>query len=168
MRFDWTKERVDKLNWWWNVKGDSAAMIAARFGCSRSAVIGKAHRMGWSRSGPDRNARPRKRVSRRASPPSSGAERSEAATYRCSAASDRYRDAPDPLPDERIGLLELTATTCRWPLGEPGQDGFGFCGRRCEPAETYCSAHAARAYQPAPRRQRKSSHHRARQITTTR
>lgn len=28
-----------------------------------------------------------------------------------------------------IDLMELTERTCRWPVGDPGEESFGFCGQ---------------------------------------
>jgi len=51
-----------------------------------------------------------------------------------------------------VGLLDLKEHSCRWPIGDPDQPGFGFCG--CQKAEEgpYCERHAAMAFQPAARR----------------
>ena len=51
---------------------------------------------------------------------------------------------------QRCTLLELTAQTCRWPVGDPGTPDFFFCGGETE--RTYCSYHTRVAYQPMVRR----------------
>ena len=58
---------------------------------------------------------------------------------------------PEPVPltnGARITIMELTAETCRWPIGEPGTEDFCFCG--CSPRylSPYCEYHARIAYQP--------------------
>jgi hypothetical protein len=51
-------------------------------------------------------------------------------------------------PDSRfMQLAELTATTCRWPLGNPTDDDFSFCGAPCHPP--YCTHHSRIAYRRA-------------------
>jgi hypothetical protein len=61
---------------------------------------------------------------------------------------------PDPEPldnvitiGERRALLELTDKTCRWPIGDPGQPNFRFCGRQTVTGP-YCADHSRMAYQP--------------------
>ena len=55
--------------------------------------------------------------------------------------------APEPRP-ARVGvtLLELTSKTCRWPLGDPQQEGFAFCGEVILEGCPYCNGHAKIAY----------------------
>lgn len=50
-------------------------------------------------------------------------------------------------------ILNLTERMCRWPIGDPKQPGFRFCGRHTVQELPYCAEHAAMAYQqPAKRR----------------
>ncbi len=51
---------------------------------------------------------------------------------------------------EVVPLLRVTHRHCKWPIGDPTSDGFGFCGRR--PIGTYCPEHTQVAYQPPERR----------------
>jgi GcrA cell cycle regulator len=41
--------------------------------------------------------------------------------------------------------------TCAWPIGDPGQSDFRFCGERPEPSRPYCAAHCAQAYRKRDR-----------------
>lgn len=50
-----------------------------------------------------------------------------------------------------ITMLELTNETCRWPLGDVGKPGFGFCGCQVQHGESYCPEHVAVAYAYTPR-----------------
>jgi GcrA cell cycle regulator len=45
-------------------------------------------------------------------------------------------------------LLELTENTCRWPIGDPGNPDFFFCGGQTISSLPYCAFHARLAYQP--------------------
>ena len=36
---------------------------------------------------------------------------------------------------------------CRWPLGDPREEGFSFCGRNRAGGRSYCSSHSAHAYE---------------------
>ena len=44
-------------------------------------------------------------------------------------------------------LESLTMRDCHWPHGNPGSQGFKFCGARTEPGRPYCARHCAKAYQ---------------------
>jgi GcrA cell cycle regulator len=48
----------------------------------------------------------------------------------------------------RISLLELTERTCKWPIGDPTEEDFAFCGLACVPGKPYCQYHVAVAFQP--------------------
>jgi GcrA cell cycle regulator len=56
-------------------------------------------------------------------------------------------------PAARYGaeaLVRLPNTACHWPLGDPAEPGFHFCGAAVERyGRPYCDLHSARAYAPA-------------------
>ena len=56
------------------------------------------------------------------------------------------------LDDQRVTIMMLTEQSCRWPIGDPGSEGFSFCGKRSETGIPYCGHHARIAYQPVERR----------------
>jgi GcrA cell cycle regulator len=125
-------------------EGLSASQVARQLGgVSRSAVIGKVHRLGIAgRDAPTRpnalGGRPSTRI--RAS---AGGVRRDPASHA----------TPAPRPAPRIvfevaataSIQTLTKHACRWPIGEPDQDDFGFCGRLITGAGSYCAGHAATA-----------------------
>ena len=49
---------------------------------------------------------------------------------------------------KRITLMELTERTCKWPIGDPTDEDFAFCGLPSVPGKPYCEHHVAVAYQP--------------------
>jgi len=49
---------------------------------------------------------------------------------------------------KKIGLMDLTERTCKWPIGDPATDEFWFCGLPSEPGKPYCEAHVGVAFQP--------------------
>jgi GcrA cell cycle regulator len=51
-----------------------------------------------------------------------------------------------------ITILQLSDKTCRWPIGDPGTEGFCFCGHGPKVNSVYCEYHYERAYQPPPER----------------
>ncbi|HUF88178.1 MAG TPA: GcrA family cell cycle regulator, partial [Thermohalobaculum sp.] len=49
---------------------------------------------------------------------------------------------------KKLDLLELTERTCKWPIGDPAEDEFYFCGLPSVPGKPYCEHHVAVAFQP--------------------
>ena len=48
--------------------------------------------------------------------------------------------------ETNIPLVKLDNHTCRWPIGDPRDEEFCFCGKRIRTGQTYCEEHAAVAY----------------------
>ena len=55
-------------------------------------------------------------------------------------------EAEQIAPENRIGVLQLDAYTCRWPIGTPGNIDFRFCGKQPGMDSPYCFAHEERAF----------------------
>ncbi len=49
---------------------------------------------------------------------------------------------------KKIGLMELTERTCKWPVGDPATENFWFCGLPVQQGKPYCEAHVGVAFQP--------------------
>ncbi len=143
----WTDERVEQLKSLWS-EGLSASQIArALGGVTRNAVIGKVHRLGLAgRAGPARSERPRsvihKSVVRVAAP-----------------APEIVEEEPIVLDDGHFAtVLTINDRMCRWPIGDPSENEFHFCGHKPKSGSPYCEAHARKAYQPPAARQRRVAH----------
>jgi GcrA cell cycle regulator len=54
-------------------------------------------------------------------------------------------DAEIPV-EQRKSLLELSADTCKWPVGDPLTPDFFFCGAAPISGQPYCACHSRRAY----------------------
>lgn len=154
----WTDERVELLRKLWT-EGLSASQIARQIGgVTRNAVIGKVHRLGLSgRATPARVSTAR--ISSQTRLKTTDTE-SVSSSYRASDL-DTLKEPmspPQPIlsPEERASVLHLTEHTCKWPIGDPGQRDFHFCGARVRQGSPYCMTHAAQAYQPLDRRRRKT------------
>ena len=143
----WTEERIALLQKLWG-QGYSASQIASQLqGVTRNAVIGKIHRLGKRPEGAAARPRPVRAA------PHPG---------RRAVASEARRVTPQPQPQDwaarpfrRAALLEepglATSTTleahmCRWPIGDPDEAGFSFCGRSVDGARPYCQGHSRLAY----------------------
>lgn len=160
----WTDERVEVLARLWS-DGLSASQIAAQLGgVTRNAVIGKVHRLGLSGRNktaaaqpqrPRKPARPAGPVPASPQPASvNGAGVSHVVVAREPAAEqDFLEEVVIPL-SERVTIMELRESMCRWPLGDPTTPEFRFCGQRATPGVPYCTHHARVAYQPATDRRR--------------
>ena len=58
----------------------------------------------------------------------------------------------------KLGLMELTERTCKWPIGDPATEEFWFCGHPAQSGKPYCEVHVAVAFQPmSSRRDRRAS-----------
>ena len=56
-----------------------------------------------------------------------------------------------------VTTLTLNSRTCKWPIGDPTDQDFHYCGRRPESGRPYCDAHELRSYQPLRSRSNRSS-----------
>ena len=52
---------------------------------------------------------------------------------------------------ETVPMIELGPRQCRWPIGDPQDKNFGFCGCEALPGLPYCLEHSKIAYQAATR-----------------
>jgi GcrA cell cycle regulator len=162
----WTDERVELLKKLWS-DGLSASQIAAELGdgVTRNAVIGKVHRLGLSGRGKAKAAsapRPRKATRAPSAPsPISPATRGNivlapirpAVVEEQSVAVHVDEEVVVPL-SERVTIMELRESMCRWPMGDPTKPDFRFCGVRSVAGLPYCGHHARVAYQPVNDRKR--------------
>jgi GcrA cell cycle regulator len=153
---EWSNERIEQLRSLWR-DGLSASQIATQLGgVTRNAVIGKAHRLGLTgRPSPIKNntagvARPRPQRRPRAEhaivPRPHVAVQPPRPIERQPAPAVELEDMPGAT------LLTLTDRICKWPIGDPRNADFHFCGRGSAEGLPYCAEHARRAYQPPNRR----------------
>ena len=152
----WTDERVETLKKLWTA-GLSASQVAVELGgITRNAVIGKVHRLGLSgRAKSPSSAAPRPRKARphahmlRVSRPQVRGNTALAQAYDLDVEPEpELIDNVIPLGQRRT-LLELNEDTCRWPIGDPGNADFYFCGGHAITSLPYCAYHSRVAYQPA-------------------
>jgi len=159
----WTDDRVELLRKLW-AEGLSASQIAAELGgVTRNAVIGKVHRLGLSgraKSTSQSSAARQKRASSRSSGynRSGRSSRSNLPATSGSRAGDADKasalvDIPEPT-HLKLSLLKLTEQTCKWPVGDPQEEDFSFCGNNVREGAPYCEYHCRVAYQPVADRKR--------------
>ncbi len=51
-----------------------------------------------------------------------------------------------------VTTLNLTSRTCKWPIGDPTQPDFHYCGQPPQAGRPYCATHDDMSYQPQRRR----------------
>ena len=53
---------------------------------------------------------------------------------------------PEKAKGEKLTVTDLDNHSCRWPLGDPKDEGFHFCGKKVRSGQTYCEEHSAIVY----------------------
>ena len=113
----WTEDKVKNLKKLW-LKGATTAEIAKKLGLSKNSIIGKVHRLNLeTRPSPIKKNVIVKKVKK-----------------------------TQVKKQERIGIMELKINTCRWPIGDPVDEDFHFCGKNTVMGKPYCAEHCAMAY----------------------
>lgn len=133
----WTNERVALLKRLWG-EGKTAAEIAKVLGnITRNAVIGKAHRL---------------KLSNRLSPIQQNTKKpARPAAAEAPVAKKAERPVAAPVKVLGVSMAELKEKMCRWPIGDPKDPSFHFCGCQTVAGLPYCPDHARMAYQAATR-----------------
>ena len=142
----WTPEKEDKLVKLWK-KGLTGSEIAKIFGTTRSAILGKVHRLKL-----DARALSKKTPSATKLKVENDGEVKQ---VKLDSRKNRFKalllDQSFP-PEQPTKLEDLTDEHCRWPLGKRMDPASFFCGRK--PVESksngkkfpYCELHLLYAY----------------------
>ena len=136
----WTDERISLLKKLWG-EGKTAAEIAKELGgVTRNAVIGKAHRL---------------KLSNRVSPIQQNTKKPAAPVAKPAPVVSTERKIQKIIEQDNlrrgVDMLDLGPRMCRWPLGDPRDENFSFCGGHNLEGLPYCADHAKVAYQAATR-----------------
>lgn len=147
----WTDEAVEELKRMWD-RGMTTGQIAKALNVTKNSIIGKVHRLCLT-------ARPSpiKKVSIKDDSKSLSNKKSTKTARSTKSVNTTTKDEPQvkdsrlspvvsPAEETNIPLVKLDNHTCRWPLGDPRDDDFCFCGKRVKTGQTYCEEHAAIAY----------------------
>ena len=169
----WTQQAVETLRRL-ALEGRSAAWIAVALGApSRNAVIGKASRIGiklngGAHSGPRPELPPPAEIPWRRTPSALIGEgprserlppaeipwrrtvsraRSRAPAISRERRADAWIFAAAEVGEmRRIGFAEISEVECRWPIGDPTQEDFAYCGLQVAKGHAYCAGHCRLAY----------------------
>ncbi|MBX7146053.1 MAG: GcrA family cell cycle regulator [Alphaproteobacteria bacterium] len=130
----WTEQRINLLKDLWG-QGKSASQIARILGegLTRNAVIGKVHRLGLA-------SRPT--VS---SSPQSIPKIPEKKPVVVEKNTVKKKVKPSSTLSVSVAP-PIVQRTCMWPIGDPKQSDFQFCGQVVEVGKPYCSEHCNIAY----------------------
>ena len=137
----WTDEQVEELKRLWD-KGLTTGEIGKALGVSKNAVVGKAHRLGLnSRPSPIRRGDDDADASTAAS-----AEAPSSSKKKKASKSEPAKKNQEKEKKKLFTVNDLTSSSCRWPIGDPKDEDFHFCGKEALPDKPYCAEHAAIAY----------------------
>ena len=141
----WTEEMIDNLKQMWK-EGLTTNEIAKRLGVSKNSIVGKVHRLNLK-------ARPSPIKKKEENTTSEPVVTKEEASKQSTKSVKKIVVTPVNMScdhtkkkDSCLKLTELDNHTCRWPIGDPKDDNFCFCGKNVRSGQTYCEEHSAVAY----------------------
>ncbi len=154
----WTDKMVEDLKIMWK-QGLTTGEIGKRLGVSKNSIVGKVHRLQLdARPSPIR----KKDEETSEATVENNTEKTPTAKLKAERKSSRDEGKTDvvatpantgfrPTPAKNaasgdVKLTDLDNHTCRWPIGDPKDENFRFCGRKVRVGQTYCEEHAALAY----------------------
>lgn len=131
----WSDENCTILKTLWEANELSASQIGAVIGCTRSAVIGKAHRL---------------KLEKKTTEPK-GKKRRWSSPRRLRLPINRLAHEQPAAPASRnpVTLDELQAEHCRFPLWEASASSGLYCGDPRFETLPYCMTHCMLCYTPA-------------------
>lgn len=141
----WTEKMVDDLRQMW-IEGLTANEIAKKLGVSKNSIVGKVHRLCLT-------ARPS--PIKKKEELANEAEVVDVGNVIQTEKSEKVKETVSVQKNTengKIKLVDLGNHTCRWPIGDPRDEDFAFCGRRVRAGQTYCDEHAMMAYVKATKR----------------
>ncbi len=167
----WTEKMVEDLKIMWK-QGLTTGEIGKRLGVSKNSIVGKVHRLQLdARPSPIKKKEPeevkeikkeKKCCKSKSTEQAVEKEKAEVKTEK-KVTEKVIEKAPEPVIEEvktftpkpvtpaktyngNAKLTDLDNHTCRWPIGDPKDENFHFCGRKIKLGQTYCEEHAALAY----------------------
>lgn len=166
--FRWTDNAVKELKHLWCEQGASAAvtaqLLSEKFGryLTRNAVIGKVNRLHLEKPKGAKYADKIGRPKNKDCPVVKHSLTSKAPVIRAPVlrAEPVALEAPDQA--KRISIIDLRETTCRFPIGDPRTDDFGYCGAPSPiGGSPYCEFHHRIVYVPPQQqaKRRNGDHH---------
>lgn len=163
----WTDEMVEDLKKMWK-EGMTTGEIGKKLGVSKNSIVGKVHRLGLSgRPSPikkkdeadsaasqsqasvkEKKPAPAKKPAASEKKTENQAAAKPAKTEKAPEKENKKKEAEQETykRPEKVTVADLDNHTCRWPIGDPKDENFHFCGKRVKLGQTYCEEHSAVAY----------------------
>ena len=137
----WNQQKVDDLKKLWN-EGVATSRIGEQLGFTKNAVIGKAFRLGLERR---QNSRKKNTQSQSVSSVTMYRETNVPGNSQISPKREVTRRR------EKFSFKKSIVGTgsfksCQWPIGDPLEEGFHYCGGQNIPTKPYCIEHYKKAY----------------------
>ena len=162
----WTKDDKKVVRDYW-MAGHSALWIGNKLGKTRNSIAGLVARMGLMRT--DRSANPhpignaKRYTGRKATKPLFTLPiRAVLGHRRSDGKPPNLTSVALPVPSDaakrsfreegKITMAQLRSNSCRWPLGDPQHEDFGYCGAHTDGLSPYCAIHTKIAYHTPQRR----------------
>jgi GcrA cell cycle regulator len=178
---EWNDEQIDALKRDW-AAGDSGGVIAARFGCTRNAVVGKVHRLGLPKRATFQMMQGARgfHESQEPKPPKPRARGPQIKPPRTRITEQHHvievfdAEVTELPPDQSecaVSFMDHKDHMCRWPIGDTQNlETFRFCGAdrlvvivsKKEHGLPYWKRHCRLAYR-APQKRKRSEAERERQ-----
>lgn len=164
----WTDEMVEDLRKMWK-EGLTTGEIGKRLSVSKNSIVGKVHRLGLSgRPSPIKKKEDSSNADTPAPVKAEKPVKEEKAPAPAKVEKQPKTEAPAPKEEKteketktaapkghhrfdiykkgKTTLTDLDNHTCRWPIGDPKDENFHFCGKKVKVGQTYCEEHSAVAY----------------------
>lgn len=144
----WTDEVVEELRKMWD-RGMTTGQIAKALNVTKNSIIGKVHRLCLTARPSPIKKTPAKDVKKSApeKAPVKPVKEKKVSVANVVEKTPLPSPSVTEVPEEtNIPLVKLDNHSCRWPLGDPKDDDFCFCGKRVKTGQTYCEEHASIAY----------------------
>jgi len=119
LKIPWTSEKEQVLIAAWKDPELSIVAFAKKIGLTKSAVLGKAHRLKLPTRASIKAGAPKK-----------------------------LREPPTKKTTPPNPRLVPSRSTCAWPTGDPTSPNFRYCGEPIQIGSPYCTEHHRRAYVP--------------------
>lgn len=146
----WTDDKIEELKGLWADETPTVE-IGAQLGCTKAAVCSKARRIGLPFRSPEVRAKNTRQGNIRLHGSANGRKKAERKAHPW--APEKTRAAPRRIVEQEapgaFSLLTLPLHGCKWPIGDPKSDAFGFCGAPCAGGAPYCNDHVRIAYDPS-------------------
>ena len=141
----WTDEMFDQLKQMWK-EGLTTNEIAKKLGVSKNSIVGKVHRLNL-KARPSPIKKKEDSDSAKVNTNKNDETKTSAKPVKKIAVTPIVTTSePVAKKDSCLKLTERDNHSCSWPIGDPRDDNFCFCGKSVRGGQTYCEEHSAIAY----------------------